>query len=75
MKNVLEKDIRARVQRNSVLVENTNGFIPTGKTANSCLYRHELQKRPSRNNFCISTSRVSLCWVKDRHPTGCLKWA
>ncbi len=32
MKNVLEKDIRARarVQRNSVLVENTNGITPTG---------------------------------------------
>jgi len=22
----------------------------------------------------ISTSRVSLCWVKNRHPTGSLKW-
>jgi hypothetical protein len=48
MENVLEEG--ARVQRNSVLVENTKGYYPSVRQPIP-VRRHELQKRPSRNTL------------------------
>ena len=71
MKNVVER-ISARLQRSSVSVENPDGFNPPVRQSIH-VRRHELQKGPSRNHFVFQQGRVSLCWVKDRHPTGSLR--
>ncbi len=63
------ENTRARVQRNSVLVENTKWVRPTGKVVNPCRdIRTWIAEKTFTEYFCISTSRVSLCWVKRKSP-------
>jgi hypothetical protein len=69
------ENTRARVQRNSVLVENTNGFYPpVRQSIHAVIYEHGLQKRPSRNIFVFQQAEFLCVGLKEnRHPTGCLK--
>jgi len=73
LKMYYKEDTRARVQRNSVPVENTNGTMPIGKAVNPCPRGHGLHKRPSRHSFVFQQGRVSLCWVKKSPPNRLFK--
>ena len=57
---ILEK--YARIQRNSVLDENTNEIIPTGKVASPCRIDMDCKKK-DLHEYSL------LCWVKP------LNWA
>ena len=63
-----QKRTRARVQRNSVLVENTKGFYPPVRQSIHVVIRTWIAEKTFTEYFCISTSRVSLCWVKRKSP-------
>jgi hypothetical protein len=43
----------ARVQRNSVLVENTNGLTPTGKGNNSCRRTTWIVEKTFTDHYCV----------------------
>ena len=63
-----------RVQRNSVLVENTNGFHPM-VTKPIHVDGHRLYEKTFTICF-VSEQEEFLCVeYKNTHPTGCVKWS
>ena len=62
-----KKKNRARVQRNSVLAENTKGSWPP--ISSQSISADMDCEKDLHESIRISTSRVSLCWLYS-HPTG-----
>jgi hypothetical protein len=71
MENILWRE-NTCTYRNSILVENTNGFHPPVRDGQSMFADIDCRK-DLYEIFCISASRVSLCWVKDHDRTASLK--
>ena len=66
----LFEEIRACIQRNSLLL--TTQMDCAHQKGNQYMYEHVLAKRPSWVVF-VSTRRVSLCRIINRHLTGSWK--
>ena len=70
LKTVSIKDRRARTEKLYTLVQGANEHHDPLITYTIHVRRYGLHKRPSR--FCISTSRVSLCRVKENNQPASL---